>query len=379
MSLSVGEPDYAPPPHVLAATVRGLSESAIGYTQVGGLHTLREAICADSARRRTVVHSPDQVVVSAGAKHALYNLSQVLLDPGDRVVIPAPSWGTYTEQVRLAGATPVRLDTSPVGGYFPTPAMLAQALSGPEPVKAVVLCVPSNPTGAVVDRATWCEFADVLRGAPDVVVIVDEIYAQLTYDGFVQASLLTVAPDLQDRVVIVDGVSKTYAMTGFRIGWVLAPTDVARSATALQGQVTTNVSTLSQWAAQAALTGDQSYVAEVRRVLQTKRDLLCDGLQGVPGLSLSLRPRAAFYAWVDVRGWLGARHAGGVLDDDVAVAHFLLDAVRLSVVPGSAFDAPGHIRLSFATAEGDIVEGIARLKQAAVRLSGLSATDHGPG
>ena len=228
ISLAVGEPDSAPPAHVNEAVARALGAGSMRYTEVEGLRSLRAAICEDSFRRRGVRHELSQVVVSAGAKHTLFNLAQALYDHGDEVVIPVPAWVSYADQATLCGAKPVFLPCAAEDGFLLRPEALAAAIT--ERTKAVVLCTPSNPTGAAYGEDQLHAIAEVLRArGGSAFVIVDEIYSELTYDGFVQRSLLAVAPDLRERIIVVDGVSKRYAMTGYRVGWMLGPTAIARA------------------------------------------------------------------------------------------------------------------------------------------------------
>lgn len=368
ISMSVGEPDGAPPEHVRAAMKRAVDEGASRYTEVAGLCSLREAIVADSRRRRGVAHDVDEVVVSAGAKHALFNLAQALFDHGDEVVIPTPAWGSYAEQARLCGATPVLVPGAEGEGFLVRPEALAAAL-GPR-TKAVVLCTPSNPTGAAYDSAQLAGLAQVLRASP-AFTIVDEIYGELLYDARPRASLLTVAPDLRERIAIVDGVSKRFAMTGYRVGWALMPRAIARACEAVQSQATTSISAPAQLAAQAALAGPDSgdpdaFVRAMRDELGARRDLLLGALAGIPGLRAA-RPAGAFYLFVSVHGLLGAATPRG-LPDDVAVAEYLLDRARVATVPGSAFHAPGYLRLSYAIAPRELERAAARLTEAVAAL-----------
>jgi aspartate aminotransferase len=357
VSLSVGEPDFDPPLHVRQAAKRALDTGPYGYTPVAGMAALREAICERSAARRGVAHDPSEVVVSAGAKHALFNLAAALYDPGDEVIIPTPSWVSYAEQVRLVGATPVMVPCAASERFLLTPAALRAAITPRS--KALVLCSPSNPTGMAYDEAELRALADVLRAHP-LWVIVDEIYAELFYGGAAAPSLLTVAPDLRERVVIVDGVSKSYAMTGFRAGWMLGPRALARACETLQSQVTTSITTVTQLATIAALRGDQRCVAEMLAAYAERRERILTGLAGIPGIAVT-RPDGAFYAFVDVRGLLGRRAGSLRIDDDLALARLLLDQERVAVVPGSAFGAPGYLRLSYAASLADIDTAVARL------------------
>ncbi|HKU43070.1 MAG TPA: pyridoxal phosphate-dependent aminotransferase [Polyangiales bacterium] len=359
VSLAIGEPDFDPPEHIRRAAQRALDSGPFGYTQVAGLPALREAICADSRARRGQggSYAPDQCVVSAGAKHALYNLAQALYDPGDEIVIPTPSWVSYSEQARLAGATPVLVPCAPEHDFLLTPEALEASLT--ERSKALVLCSPNNPTGTAYGERELAALAEVVRRHPRLWLIVDEIYAELCYDGFRAPSLCQVAPDLNERLVIVDGVSKTHAMTGFRVGWTLSPRPLAKACETLQSQMTTSIATQSQLAALAALSGERGHVAGMLEQYRVRRDKLMAGLRKL-GVSFAV-PRGAFYVFADVRPWLGKTARGVVLKDDVTLATWLLEHVRLAVVPGVAFGTPGFLRLSFAASLADIDAAVDRL------------------
>lgn len=365
VSLAVGEPDFDPPEHVRAATAHAAERGSLGYTQVAGLPELRQAIADDSARRRGVRHDPSQVVVSAGAKHALFNLSQVLFEPGDEVIIPTPAWGSYVEQVRLAGATPVLVPRRADDGFRLDPDSLRGAL-GPR-TKALVLCDPCNPTGACHDRARLKALAEVLLDSR-AFVITDEIYAELVYDGGRAVSLASVEPGLVERLIVVDGVSKRYAMTGFRLGWCLAPAPVARACVALQSQATTSVCTLSQHAALAALMGDQSWVDRMRSELEVRRDRLLAGLSSLPGLRAE-RPRGAFYVFAEVGELFGRRVGSTTIETDVDLARLLLHEGRVAVVPGTGFFAPGYVRFSYTQPMARIELAIERIAQVLAALA----------
>jgi aspartate aminotransferase len=326
------------------------------YTEVAGLRSLRQAICDDSLRRRSVRHELDQVVVSTGAKHALFNLAQALFDEGDEVVIPVPAWGSYAEQARLCGATPVLLPCAERDGFLAQPEALGNAFTAR--TKAVVLCTPSNPTGAAYSAAQLLALAEVLRQSR-AFIIVDEIYSTLCYDGFECKSLLELAPDLAERLVLVDGVSKRYAMTGYRVGWMLGPRVLARACEAIQSQATTSVSAISQLAAEAALREAGDFTAGMRDQLQARRDRLLTTLQAIPGLRSPI-PRGAFYLFVAVDEVI--RRAG--LRDDVELCSLLLERARVAVVPGSAFHAQGYIRLSYATSQTQLDRAAERIANA---------------
>lgn len=365
ISMSVGEPDAQPPGYAREAMKRAIDEGASRYTEVAGLRSLREAIVADSLRRRGVAHSVDEVVVSAGAKHTLFNLAQVLFDHGDEVVIPTPAWVSYADQAKLCGATPVLVPCAESDGFLIRPEALANALTAR--TKAVVLCTPSNPTGAAYDAAALEALAGVLRTS-NAITIVDEIYGELLYDGRSRTSLLGVAPDLKDRIVVVDGVSKRFAMTGYRVGWGLMPRALARACETIQSQATTSISAPSQLAAQAALSADDpdAWVRAMRDELGVRRDFLVHELSKVEGLRVP-KPDGAFYLFVSVHGLLGPATSRGFADD-VAVADYLLDTARVATVPGTAFLAPGYLRLSYATAQRDLARAATRITQSLTAL-----------
>jgi aspartate aminotransferase len=354
----VGEPDFATPPHVIEATQRALAKGATRYTTVRGVTALREAICRDSARRRGgVEHAPSEVVVSVGAKHSLFNLCFALLGPGDEVIVPTPCWVSYPEQCQLAGANAVLVETQAHEGFKLTPAVLTAAIT--PRTRALMLCTPCNPTGAAYSVEELRALAQVAR-EHRFWIIVDEIYAALVYGGFEQRSLLEIAPDLRDRIIIVDGVSKRFAMTGFRIGWMLGPREVAAACDLLQSQTTTSPPAMTQEAAIAALDGPQEPVEHMRRAFETRRNLVVEGLNAMEGVHCRM-PEGAFYAFFDVREQLGRTLLGRRVDDDVQLAELLLEEAHCALVPGSAFFAPGYLRMSYAASEADLREGLARI------------------
>jgi aspartate aminotransferase len=358
-TFGVGEPDFATPAHILEAAERALASSS-HYTAVTGTAPLREAICVATERDRGWKPTPDTVAVAVGAKHALFNLAMVLLDPGDEVVIPAPYWVSYPEQVRLFGGVPKIVETRAEDGWRMTPDALADAL-GPR-TKAVILCTPSNPTGAAYDAAELAALARVLE-TTDAWVIVDEIYGELVYDGFEHVSLAKIAPGLRDRLIVVDGVSKTYAMTGWRIGWSIAPPEITKALSKVQGQSTTNPTAVAQAAAQAALLGPRSEVARMRDIFAARRKRMIDGLNAIEGIRCDY-PRGAFYAFADVRGLYGIRHGGKVLASDEDVVLWQLDACGIAAVAGSPFGAPGYVRFTYAAGEPQIDEALSVLGKA---------------
>ena len=361
LPFGVGEPDFDTPEHIREAAKQALDRGETRYTSVRGILPLRQAICDDSAQRRGGMrHTEAEVVVSIGAKHSLFNLCFALLGPGDQALIPAPCWVSYPDQCRLAGAEPVVLKTRVEDGFKLTPAALSAALTSR--TRAIFLCTPNNPTGAAYSAAELAALSEVLRGH-DCWIVLDEIYATLVYDGFEQRSLLEVAPDLRDRIIVVDGVSKRFAMTGFRIGWMLAPTDVAAACDALQSQITTSATTFAQHAAVAALRGPMAPMEAMRRAFELRKAQVMSGLNAIPGITCRA-PEGAFYAFFDVRPHLGRTLWGRQIQDDCELAEALLEHAHCAFVPGSAFLAPGYLRMSYAASESQIAEGLRRLAQA---------------
>lgn len=364
-AFGVGEPDFETPAFIREAAKAALDRGASHYTAVTGTPELKRAICTAVARDRGWEPTVDQITVSCGAKHALFNLALALYEPGDEVIIPAPYWVSYPEQVRLAGATPVIVPTREEDGWQLTKDALAQALS--PRTKAVILCTPSNPTGAAYTRERLLELASVLKTA-DCWVIVDEIYAELVYDGFQHHSLAAIAPELRERLIVVDGVSKAYAMTGWRIGWSIAPKAVAKALDVIQGQSTTNPTAVAQAAAVAALEGPRDELQAMRATFEQRRNRMVEGLRSIPGLSCRM-PEGAFYAFADVRGLYGKQPQGRApLANDEDVAFWLLDEAHVAGVPGTPFGAPGYIRFSYASSIETIDAGIAAIREAVAKL-----------
>ena len=366
LSFSMGEPDFDTPAHIREAAKAAIDAGATRYTAARGTLELREAICKVSAERRGGhAHDPAEVVVGVGAKHILFNLALALFDPGDEVIVPAPYWVSYPEQVRMAGATPVVVETHVDEGFLLTPSALEDAVTSK--TKALILCSPSNPTGSAY-RASDLEAIAAVARKHRFWIIVDEIYAQLVYEGFDQRSILEIAPDLRDRIILVDGVSKTYAMTGWRIGWMLGPKQVAKACDTLQGQETSNAAAVSQAASRAALRGSQAPVEQMRKAFEERRDVMVDGLNAIDGIDCRV-PEGAFYAFPSVRGLLGRRAGKLTLDDDLAVAKFFLETARCAVVPGTAFGAPGFMRLSYAAGTETLRAGLSRIAEAVRTLA----------
>ena len=362
-AFGVGEPDFEPPALVIDAARKALETGVSKYTAVTGIPALKQAICARTAAVRGWSPKPSQVTVSIGAKHALFNLAIALYEPGDEVVIPAPYWVSYPEQVKICGATPVFVETDEASGFKMSPDAFAKAL-GPR-TKAVILCSPSNPTGSAYNEAELRALIAVWKTKSDAYLIVDEIYADLVYDGFKQVSAAAILKgdvDAMDRLVIIDGVSKTYAMTGWRIGWSIAPERLAKALDTVQGQSTTNATAIAQHAAVAALNGPQEEVERMRAAFERRRSVMVEGLRSIPGVKCRM-PEGAFYAFADCRSLYGIEYKGKPIASDEDVAFFLLDEAHVAAVPGGAFGAPGYVRFSYATSEDRIRGGIASINR----------------
>lgn len=364
-AFAVGEPDYPTPRFITDAAYQAALKGATRYTPVSGTATARKAIVEATAQHRGWRPTPDMVTISAGAKAALFNLAMALYEPGDEVIIPAPYWVSYPEQVRMVGATPVIAQTREEDGWQLQAETLKAALT--PKTKAIILCTPSNPTGGAYSEERLRELAEVLRGH-SCWVIVDEIYGDLTYDGFVHKSLAVIAPDLRDRLVVVDGVSKTFAMTGWRIGWTIAPPALAKALDTIQGQSTSNAAAICQAAAEAALLGSREELEAMRQAFDRRRRLMVAGLNSLPGVRCRT-PEGAFYAFADFRGVLGKKAGDRVIENDDQLAMYLLDEAHAVTVGGGAFGAPGYLRLSYAVSDDDIRDGIAAIGAALAKLT----------
>lgn len=365
--LSAGEPEFDTPPHIREAAHKALDDGATRYTEVGGTPALRGAV-ADwlNTAYRGLSLSQENILVSCGAKHSLYNLLHALLDPGDEVVIGVPYWVSYPEIVTLAGGRPVFVKTSPEAGFSLSGTALDAACT--PRTRAVLLASPSNPTGAVAKRDALEEIAEVCLRR-NLLIISDDIYRTMVYGDARHTQIATLSPEVAARTILIDGVSKCYAMTGFRIGFCAAPREIIQGMATLQGQSTSNPAALSQAAALAALTGPQECIEEMRRALDTRRQLMLKGLGAIPGVRCAT-PEGAFYAFPDMRAFLGKSYKGIPLDDDIALANYLLEEARVAAVPGTGFGAPGFLRLSFTAPPARIEEALQRIARALEALSG---------
>jgi len=357
ISLGAGEPDFDTPQPIKDAAVRALRDGFTKYTAVEGIPSLRRAIAAKFERENGLKFAPDQILVSVGGKHSFFNLAQALLEEGDQVVIPAPYWVSYPDIVLLSDATPVAVAAGIEAGFKLTPAQLEAAIT--PKTKLLVINSPSNPTGAVYTRAELAALGAVLRRHPQVWIATDDMYEHILWMDEPYANILNACPDLSDRTVVLNGVSKAYAMTGWRIGYCAGPKDLIVAMTNIQSQSTSNATSIAQVAAEAALSGDQDFLPAMVRSFKERHDYVVDRLNRIKGVRC-LPAHGAFYAFADFRPAIAAT----AVSDDVALAEHILNKVGVALVPGSAFGMPGYLRLSFATSL-DI------LKQALDRLEGL--------
>ena len=358
IGFGAGEPDFATPAHIVEAAVAACLEPANHkYTPAGGLPDLREALVDKTERDSGWRPEVAQVLVTNGGKHAVYNTCATLLNPGDEVLLPAPYWTTYPESIALAGGTAVSLPTDTASGFRVTVDQLEAART--PATKALMFVSPSNPTGAVYPAD---EMEAIGRWAVehDIWVIADEIYEHLIYDDHVHHSMRALVPELADHFVAVNGVAKTYAMTGWRVGWMIGPTDLIRAASNLQSHGTSNVANVSQRAALAAVTGDLTAVEEMRASFDRRRRRMVDLLRAIDGVDL-LTPQGAFYAFPDLTAFLGREIGGRVATTTSELATIILEEAKVAIVPGEAFGAPGYARLSFALGDDDLGEGLTRM------------------
>ncbi|MGH3441523.1 MAG: pyridoxal phosphate-dependent aminotransferase [Nitriliruptorales bacterium] len=361
IGFGAGEPNFPSPAHAVEAAQRAAADPlSHRYSPAAGVPALREAIAEKTRRDSGFDVEASQVLVTNGGKHALYEIWQALLDPGDEVLIQAPYWVSYPEQIRLAGAEPVVVPSSPGNGFRVSVDDLERAAT--DRTKLLLFVSPSNPTGAVYPPE---EVAAIGRWAAErgLWVVADEIYEHLVYGDAEFASLPVVAPEAAERTVVINGVSKTYAMTGWRVGWAIGPRDVIAAATKIQSHLTSNVDNMAQAAALAAITGPQDSVAQMREVLDRRRRLTVERLSEIEGI-VCPEPHGAFYVFPDVSGVFGREIGGRMVRSSLDLADGLLDAAQVAVVPGEGFGGPGCLRLSYALSDDDLAEGLDRIAKA---------------
>ena len=356
ISLSMGEPDFDTPEHIRSAGIEAIQAGQTRYTAVDGTPGLKQAVIDKLRRDNNLVYEAAEVLVSNGAKQAIYNLLQATINDGDEVLIPAPYWVSYPDMVRLADGEPVILPTSPKSDYLISPAQLASSIT--DQTRMIMLNSPSNPTGQVYSRQWLTEIGEVLLDHPRILICSDDIYEHIWWSDEPFASIGEVVPELKRRLIVVNGVSKGYAMTGWRIGYAAGPAAIIKEMRKVQGQSTSNPCSISQAAAEAALTGDQDCVAEMCRAFRGRHDWLVPALDALPGISC-IPGKGAFYVFADCSEAI-ARLG---LNDDLALAEHLLEHAGVATVPGTAFGAPGHLRLSFACDLDTLKRAVQRIEQ----------------
>lgn len=361
VSFAVGEPDFPTPVHVKQMAIQAVIRNQTRYTPASGIQELKEAVCRWIERDYKVTYNPSNILISCGGKHALYNVFQAILDPGDEVLIPAPYWVSYPDIVVLAGGVPSIVATNFEDNYKLTPQLLRSAIS--KNTKAIIINSPSNPTGAYYQKSELKEIAKVLKDYPDVWIISDDIYSHILFNGAEWANIVMVEPSFKDRTVIIHGVSKSYAMTGWRIGFAIGPEELVKAASKIQSQSTSNPCSIAQWASLAALLGDQSEVKRMAKSFASRCAYISERLRSIPGIRF-VEPQGAFYIFPDVSAFYGKSYKSRVINDSLGMADYLMDEAHIAVVPGIAFGDDRCIRLSYALSLKDLEEGCNRLSHA---------------
>jgi aspartate aminotransferase len=365
IDFGLGEPDFATPSNIIRAAEHAMAEGFTKYTPPAGLPALRQAIADKLKRENDLDYAPEEIIVSCGAKQALYNVAMVLFGAGDEVLIPGPYWVTYPTQVLLAGGTPVIIPTTVADDFKITGDLLRRHLT--PKTRGIILNSPCNPTGAVYTPAELEDLARVLLDT-DLFIITDEIYEHIIYDGLKQISIATLDPALKARAIVVNGFSKSYAMTGWRLGYCAGPREVIEMCDRLQSQTTSNATAFVQVAGIEALTGPQESVAAMAQAFEQRRNFVVQRLNAIPGIT-SNTPRGAFYIFPNIAALFGRRAHGKPLTTAAAVADYLLDAAGVAVVPGDAFGDDHYMRISYASSMAELEDGLARIDQAVQQLA----------
>lgn len=364
VSFGAGEPDFDTPEHVKEAAVRALKAGKTKYTPVGGIPELKEAIVRKLKRDNGLDYTPDEILVSVGGKHALYNIAQALFEAGDEVIIPSPYWVSYPDQVLLNDATPVIIPTEEKDGFCIRPEVLEKSITSR--TKAFILNSPSNPTGGAYSRERLEAIATILVQR-NILCISDEIYEKIVYDGFRFVSIASLNPPIKNQTLTVNGASKVYSMTGWRMGYAAGPREIIEAMTKIQGQVTTNINSITQWACVEALNGPQDFLKEWVEEFRKRRDRIVKRFQSIPGVTC-FKPQGAFYVFPNISAYFGKKYDGKVIRGSDDLAEYLLDKARVAVVAGSGFGAEGYIRLSYATSMVHIEKGMERIEKALAAL-----------
>jgi aspartate aminotransferase len=364
IGFGVGEPDFDTPDNIKESGVRAIQAGKTKYTDVGGIKELRAAIVEKFKRDNNLDYKPSEILVSCGGKHSLYNLCMAFFEPGDEVLVPAPYWVSYPPMVELAGASPVIVPTGRDKDFKIDPDDLARVTT--PATKALILNYPSNPSGVSYTEGELAEIAKFCV-ENDIYVVSDEIYEKLVYDGFRHTSIASLGDEIRQLSIIVNGVSKTYAMTGWRIGYAAGPEELIKAMTKIQSQSTTNASSIAQWAAVEAISGPQDEVERMRREFEGRRKLIVDGLNAIPGVTCR-NPEGAFYAFPDVSGTFGKSFSGTPITGSIDFAAFLLTEAKVALVPGAEFGDDTCVRLSYAASTAEITEGVRRIGEAVKKL-----------
>jgi len=365
IGFGAGEPDFDTPENIKQAAIRAIQEGFTKYTPVGGIDELKDAIITKLKRDNGLTYRRSQIVASCGAKHTLYNIAQALFEKGDEVIIPSPYWVSYPDIVLLAGAKPVIVNTTPSTDFKLTPERLEKAIR--KKTRAVVINSPSNPTGATYSLRELEGLAEVIL-SKGILAISDDIYEKILYDGLQFHNMANVSEAMKERCIVVNGVSKAYAMTGWRIGYAAGPENIVSAVTEMQSQSTSNATSISQKASVEALAGDQKTVAMMAAEFEKRRNYIVDQLNRIKGISC-MKPPGAFYVFPRVSRLYGTVYRGRKIANSVDLSEFLLEEARVAVVPGSAFGNDRHIRLSYATSMKNIEEGIRRIKAVVEKLT----------
>jgi aspartate aminotransferase len=361
IGLGAGEPDFDTPENIKEAAIKAIRDGKTKYTAVDGIPELKAAIAAKFKRENNIVYSPDEISVGTGGKQVLYNALMATLNPGDEVVIPAPYWVSYPEMVALGGGTPVEVPTTLASGFKVSPEALEKAITGK--TKWVIFNSPSNPTGSAYTHAELKAIADVLMRHPHVWIMTDDMYEHLVYDGFRFSTFVEVEPALRDRTLTVNGVSKAYAMTGWRIGYAGGPKQLIKAMATIQSQSTSNPTSISQWAAVEALNGPQDFIPRNAEIFKQRRDLVVSMLNQAKGIACP-RPEGAFYVFPSCAGAMGKKSAGGrTIASDEEFVTALLEEEGVAVVQGSAFGLGPHFRISYATSTESLEEACSRIQR----------------
>jgi aspartate aminotransferase len=363
INLSVGEPDFNSPDHIKEAAKKAIDDNYSFYPPVAGFPELRKAIVDKLKKQNGLDYTADQIVVSSGAKHSIVNVLLCIINQGDEVIVPAPYWVSYPEQVKIADGTNVIIDTGIESDFKITPQQLEEAIS--PKTRAVILCSPSNPTGSLYSKDELKGLADVLAKHEKVIVISDEIYEHINFVG--KHESIAQFNNIKDRVVLVNGVSKGYAMTGWRLGYIAAPVWITKAVTKLQGQFTSGATSVAQIASVAALTGDHKPTEEMNKAFKRRRDLLLRHLGEIKGLKCSV-PGGAFYVFPDMSYYFGKKAGDKAIENSGDLCMYLLETGHIATVPGAAFGAPGCVRISFANSDENLEEAMKRLKAALAKL-----------